>query len=224
MKKDYHVVDLTFPLEDGMITYPSASHSRFEASVLGRIAIEGRETRKLTIGSHCGTHIDAPRHFYAGEIGVDQLCLNTLIGPAVLVNMGELAPGATIRKSDVEVKIQQYDKVERLIIRTDWSKYWNTDQYYFDWPTLEHDAADFIIDKGIKLLGFDFPSPDPAYGGPDRSCDCPLHKRFFKNKIILVEYLTNLDQLQEGLIWLMAIPLRLKDFDGSPARVSAYPL
>jgi len=58
------IIDLSLGLHDGMITYPTASHARFESSIVGRIAIEGRETRKFTMGSHCGTHVDAPRHFF----------------------------------------------------------------------------------------------------------------------------------------------------------------
>ena len=221
MDLDSEFIDLSMTLEDGMITYPTRSHHGFEACTLGRIAIEGRETRKLTLGSHCGTHIDAPKHFFNGAPGIDETSLDTLVGPALLIDVGELCQGAEIGKAEIEQKMAPHEKVERLVIRTGWSRFWNTEDYYSGWPVLSWDAADFLIEKNIKLLGFDFPSPDPGYSGPDRSLDCPLHKLFFNQGITLVEYLTNLDKLEEGMILLMALPLKLKGFDGSPARVAA---
>ena len=175
------IQDLSLPLEDGMITYPTSSHHRFESSILGRIEIEGRETRKFTMGSHCGTHVDAMRHFDKNGATIDQLSLDSLVGEALLINLGQLEPGAIIEKEHLESYFTQ--KHKRIVLRADWSRFWNTKQYYQDWPYLTKEAT-----------------------------------------VFLAEYLNNLASLPAGKIFLMVSPLKLMNFDGSPARVTAYSL
>lgn len=215
------VVDLSLPLEDGMITYPTRAHTPFAASVLGRHAVEGRETRKVTLGSHCGTHIDAASHFVPNGETVDQIPLDKLVGPAWLVDVGTLAPGTIIETETILSQLPD-GLIQRLLIRTDWSSFWNTAQYYINWPTLAPELVEALIDRGVKVLGIDFPSPDPAIS--PSGVDCPAHQRFLNSGVTLVEYLNNLDKLRPGSIFLIAMPLRLKGFDGSPARVAAFPI
>ena len=93
---NHKIIDLSLPLEDGMITYPTSSHQRFESSIVGRIEVEGRETRKFTMGSHVGTHVDAMRHFEKGGKTIDQFSLNSLVGVAKIINLGALEPGSVI--------------------------------------------------------------------------------------------------------------------------------
>lgn len=221
-----NIIDLSLGLKDGMITYPTAVHQKFESSIMGRIAIEGRETRKFTMGSHCGTHVDAPRHFVADGITIDQYSLSDLIGEALLINLGILEPGVIITEAHLSEYINQIkeNSIKRLVFRADWSRFWNTRQYYKDWPYFSSEAIDTLVGLGIKLIGIDFPSPDSAYFGDDCSLDSPNHKKIFNANIILVEYLTNLDKLKSGKIFLIVMPLNLIGFDGAPSRVSAYNL
>ena len=220
------IIDLSFLIEDGMITYPSKSHTKFESSILGKLDIDGRETRKFTMGSHCGTHVDAPKHFIKGSNSVTDFEVNDLIGEALLINLGELKPGHIISLNDFKeyfLKFKDYN-IKRVIFRSDWSRFWNTKQFYVDWPYFEKDSIKFLIDQEIKLLGLDFPSPDSQYFGNDCSLDSPNHKLLFNSNVILVEYLTNLIKIGSGLFYIMVNPLKLKNFDGAPARVTAYKL
>jgi len=214
------IIDLTLPLEDGMMTYPTTSHQKFESSILGRIEIEGRETRKFTMGSHCGTHVDAMRHFIKGGATIDEFPMDALIGDAKVINLGVLDPGSVIEMEHLMPFFSK--KIKRLVLRADWCRFWGTRQYYNDWPYLTKEAIEFLINHGIELLALDFPSPDSAYFGNDCSLDSPNHKLLFENSIILVEYLTNLKSLSSDNIYLMVSPLKLIGFDGAPARVTAY--
>ncbi len=218
MKK---IVDLSFHIEVGMPFFPSGKHTPFEVSKTCTIETAGREIRKFTIGSHCGTHIDAFCHFIPGGLSIDELPLNRVAGEALLVNLAPLQPQTVIEIDDIAGKMTD-EKIEKLIIRTGWSKFWKTEQYFKDWPLLSNKCAKFIIEKGVKLLGLDFPSPDPAYKGKENEKDSPIHKLLFKNDVILVEYLNNLAELGEGKIFFSAIPLKLKDFDGSPVRAAGW--
>ena len=214
------IIDLSISLEDGMLTYPTSSHHRFESSILGRLAIEGRETRKFTMGSHCGTHVDAMRHFIDGGVTADELPLDSLVGPAELINLSPMGAGTLIEVDDLVDQLPE--KVDRVVIRTDWSQHWGTSQYYSNWPSLSGSCTELLIERGIKLLGIDFPSPDLASYGHDCSIDSPNHKKLFEKNVVLVEYLNNLKLLRSGGIFLMVLPLKLIGFDGAPARVAAY--
>jgi kynurenine formamidase len=186
--------------------------------VIGRIPIEGRATRRVTLGSHTGTHVDAPLHFLPGADGIDALPVNLLAGDAWLIDLGPAEPGRVFRAEEILPRLPDRP-VERLLLRTDWSdRFWNTSQFYADWPVLDRAACEGLIGRGVRLLGIDFPSPDPAYTGPDRDLDCPNHKLFFGHGVVLVEYLTRLGALPEGAVFFAALPLKLAGFDGAPAR------
>ena len=90
------IVDLSLSLEDGIRTYPLGRHPGFESAVVARIPEHGREIRRFTMGSHTATHIDAMRHFIPDGATIEQIPLKTLIGPALLIHLGELAPGTVI--------------------------------------------------------------------------------------------------------------------------------
>lgn len=218
------IVDLSLSLHDGMITYPSSSHCPFESSILGRLAIEGRETRKFTMGSHCGTHIDAPKHFLPDALAIDDIALEQLQGKAWLIDLTPIGEGDLIDRKLLQQHLPD-DAIEKLVVRTDWSENtWNTSQFYVNWPTMTDDAIDYILERKIHCLAIDFPSPDPVYCGTDADEDCKHHKTLFRNNCILAEYLTNLKSLKPGWIFLNIAPLKLKDFDGAPSRVTAYQL
>lgn len=215
------IVDLSFSIEEGMPYFPSKNHIPFSKEVLGDLVADGRVTHQLVIGTHCGTHVDAFSHFEASGENIDQIDLHQLTGRAELVNLGRLEPGAKIG-AEMLSDLLPDGKYGKIILRSDWSRFWKTDQYYQDWPYLSGDAVRFLIGKKIHLLGMDFPSPDKTSETVVSELDSPGHKSFFKNKIVLLEYLTNLDQLPVGKIFLMAMPLKLTGMDGAPARVAAY--
>mgnify|MGYP003337484764 CR=1 FL=1 len=169
---------------------------------------------------HVGTHVDAMRHFEKGGKTIDQFSLNSLVGVAKIINLGALEPGSVIELHHLAEHFSE--KHGKVVLRTDWSRFWNTKQYYKDWPYLTKEATEFLIQQGIHLLALDFPSPDSAYFGDDCSLDSPNHKLLFAQKIILTEYLTNLASLTSDNIFLMVSPLKLIGFDGAPARVTAY--
>lgn len=216
------IIDLSLGLHDGMITYPTKAHHVFESSIQARIAIEGRETRKFTMGSHCGTHVDAPKHFIKDGLSIDDYDVNDLVGEALLIDLGVKEPKEIIKLTEFKAQVDQFPGVKRLVFRSLWSRFWNTSQYYQDWPYFDEESIDYIVKSNISLIGIDFPSPDSAYFGTDCSLDSPNHKKIFKNKIILTEYLTNLDKLSPGKFFLMVCPLKLISFDGAPARVLAH--
>lgn len=209
------IVDLTMDICDGMLTYPAHWHPRVEVNQLGRHGVEGRETRRLVMGTHTGTHIDAPRHFIRDGVTVDLIPLVQLNGPAILLDFTQ-RPVQEITKEMV-VNAVAGRVCGRVLMRFDWDKFNDSSAYYRDHPYLTTEAAQWLIDRGCALLGMDTPSPDMS--GDEKMF---VHKRFLGQGVVLVEYLTGLSALpMEMSFHLTVAPLKLKGCDGAPARVFA---
>ena len=210
------IIDLTYPLEEGMPTYMAPWHPLVEISQMGRLGLEGRETRKLVLGTHTGTHLDAPRHFLEHGLTIDRVPLGTLVGDVTIVDCAHVARDTAINASD----LAKLAITPRMIFRFNWFKNWNQLQYYKDWPYFTKAAAQHLVDRGVKLIGLDTPSPDDSRTGPKSAEDSPIHKIFLGAGVILLEYLNNLDMIKDLEGWtLIALPLKIRDGDGAPARV-----
>ncbi len=213
------IIDLTLDIYDGMATPLCDWHPRTEITILGRLGLEGRMTRKITLGSHTGTHVDGPIHVLKDGLSVDQLSLETLVGRARLIDMSHKGPLGGITKDE----LQRYDisEGERIVIRTDWSDKWNTQDYFSRRPYLESGAIEWLAER-ISLLGLDICAPgDPRKGFLESGVPPPDHLPLLQNGVILVEYLTNLRALTQEAFTLIALPLKVRGSDGAPARVIA---
>lgn len=213
-------IDLTFPIHEGMTTFPVPWHPIVEITMLGRHHIEHRETRKLVLGTHTGTHCDAPRHFVPGGQTVDAIPLETLIGPAVVIDLSGTEPSQ-------EVGVQPFEQYlsdglhERVVLRFDWSDHWNKSDYYTGHPFISPTAARWLVDRGVRLLAMDTPMPDNPAHGRGAPVDSPVHKILLGEGVILVEYLCNLKALRRRDIELIVLPLKVVEGDGAPARCVA---
>lgn len=214
------VVDLTLPIKAGMARFPTYWHPEVEVGLLGRIENEGRETRRLVLGTHSGTHCDAPRHFLPGGAGVDALDLAALVGPARVLDLTTHAPGGCVEAEDLQAALEGRVP-ERLILRYDWSRQWEREAYYCDHPYLSRQAARWLVAGGLKLLAMDSPTPDNPADGRSAPEDSPVHKILLGAGVILVEYLDNLAALTRPWVELIALPLKIEGADGSPCRVVA---
>ena len=214
------IVDLTYPIHEGMTTCPSHWHPIVEVTILGRHGIENRETRKVVLGTHTGTHCDAPRHFVPGGKTVDMLSLDTLIGPAFVVDFSNSQPGQEVDVADFERQLGNR-RPERVVMRFDWSAHWGRMEYYTDHPFISQAAAQWLVDRGVRLLAMDTPMPDNPAHGRGSELDSPNHKILLGSGVILVEYLCNLKELRQREIELIVLPLKILEGDGSPVRCVA---
>ena len=214
------IVDLSYLLHDGMPTYPVHWSPPLEIMQLGRHGIEGRESRKLSIGTHTGTHVDAPRHFIPNGSTIDQLPIDTFVGPATVVDFTHARSMQEMHITDFEMQLGAR-RVERLIMRFDWSDHWGGMKFYVEHPFLSESAAKWLVDRGIILLGMDTPQADSPKNGRGAERDSPVHKILLGARIIKLEYMTNLRELRSTEIELLALPLKIRDADGSPVRCAA---
>jgi kynurenine formamidase len=190
-----------------------------EISVLGRYGIEGRETRKLVLGSHTGTHVDASSHFVPGAKTIDELPLDHLVGPAQVVSFAPCEPLREIQVNDLETQLGREEDITRVLLRFDWSERWGRMPFYSESPYLSTQACKWLIDRGVKLVGMDTPSPDNPRNLSGSEVDSPNHKLLLANDVILVEYLSNMKEIRKNRVTLIALPLKVHRGDGAPARV-----
>jgi len=208
------------PLEEGMQTFPSHWHPFVEITKLGRHGIEDRETRKLVLGTHTGTHIDAPRHFVDGGATVDVIPLEKMNGPCLMLDFTELPDRAAIDLGMLEEKAAGAS-VERVLLRFDGDKRLGTMSYYEEQPWLTDEAAQWLVDKGCTLLGLDVAMPDNPENGRGSDNDSPVHKILLGNQVVILEYLVNLAAIRRSKFDIVVAPLKIREGDGAPARCFA---
>jgi arylformamidase len=214
------ITDLSLTLEEGMMTFPAPWHPVVEITILGRHGVEGRETRKLVLGTHVGTHADAPLHFIPRGKGIDQVPLDVLVGPARVLNFAPCQPLQMIDVADLKQKISG-SVPPRIILRTDWSEHFGTMPFYTQYPFLSENAAQWLVDNGVRLLAMDFPSPDNPAHSRGTAKDSPNHKVLLGAGVVLVEYVCNLKALTSQDVELIVLPIKVKDADGAPVRCIA---
>ncbi|MBZ0192428.1 MAG: cyclase family protein [Candidatus Kuenenia stuttgartiensis] len=199
--------DVTVPISNAMITWPSDP----AVSITGTSLISRGDfcnLSELKIGSHCGTHIDAPSHFLENGRTIDQLALENLIGEATVF---EFKHKENIDVSDI--KQLRFDNVKRVLFKTVNSSYWKFSTFKKDFVYLTKDAAQYLVDKGIRLVGVDYLSVEKF-----ESQLAETHHTLLRNDVIILEGL-DLSNVERGRYELIALPLKIKDGDGSPARV-----
>lgn len=166
---------------------------------------------RLNMGVHTGTHIDAPFHFEPNEATIDQLSLDVLIGPCRVFEIPEIIQA--IGPSELE-KLD-FDNHIRVLFKTRNSKLWKKGERVFkkDFIHMHLEGAKFLIDRSIKLVGIDYLSIENY-----ESLDHATHHLLLRDNVVILEGL-DLSGVSPGDYELIALPLKLKGADGSPARV-----
>lgn len=214
-------VDLSLPIREGMPTFPSSWHPRVEVTQLGRHGVERRESRKLVLGTHTGTHVDAPRHFVPGGRTIDSFPPELMMGRAGLIDFMPAAPRKEYGLPELRAALGRRRVLARMVVRYGWSRRTASRGYYTQAPFLSLAACRWLAGRGVRLLGMDTPSVDCHDNGRGSGNDCPNHRALLGRGVFLVESLNNLEALPVGVVRLMVFPLNISGADGSPARCFA---
>ncbi len=203
------IYDVTVPIRAGMPIYEGDPGVNVEAwSALARG--DSANVSFLHFGAHTGTHVDAPAHFIEGARKIDALSLKVLIGPARVVRVPD-----EVNEIDSDFLAGcDLNSVERVLFHTRNSGFWD-EGFRKDFTHLLPDAAQTLIDRGIKLVGTDYLSIEKFHSGGHRT-----HLALLSQNVIIVEGL-NLSEVPIGDYELICLPLRIADGagDGAPARV-----
>jgi arylformamidase len=209
------LVDLSHPLENGLPAFPG--DPEINVKVHSTVAESGCNLTQITFGSHQGTHLDVPYHFFDEGKTLDQMPLDRFHGPATLLDFapgGSLAPGAVLDLGMFEEHEESFRPGAMVVYRTGWYKNFGGKKYFEGFPDLTLDAARWIASRKIGLLGMDTPTPSADF--------VPCHHILLGEgaEIVLVEGLTNLHLLPKEFLF-MGFPLNIKGRDGSPIRAVA---
>jgi kynurenine formamidase len=217
------IVDLTFKIENNILTYPTKCHPKVEIKNLCTIAEDGRRTSSILVGSHTGTHMDAPAHFIENGITLEQIPLEILTGESSMISFAPASPLLCINKDDIKKEIDKLAVFpERLLLHFGWDSQFGNMNYYTHSPYLSAEACHYLVESGIKLLGMDIPSADNPNIMKETGVDSPNHKILLENNIVLVEYMTNLEKLKQlSTFHLCVLPINLQGVDGAPVRAIA---
>jgi arylformamidase len=192
-----------------MPVYPGDPPVAFLAH--NHLAADGCRVTAVRLGTHVGTHLDAPAHFLQDGATVDELPLPALVGPARVVDVADTLPGGMISPE----RLGKVSHGERLLLRTDWDCKFGTGEYYTAFPSLAPDAVLKLAERRVALIGLETPSVCAGH-----AADVEAHQLLLEAGVVIVEGLTGLARLQ-ARVWLIALPLRLEGLDGSPCRVIA---
>lgn len=204
--------DVTVPITEQMPVWPG------DRSV--EIEWQARTDRgdplnlsRLNLSSHTGTHVDAPVHFIHRGLTVDRLPLNLLIGPAFVAGLTGLE-GQAIRPDDLDA-LSLPQATTRLLLKTTNSHFWEKREGDFKpgYVHLTPDAALWLVEHGIRLIGVDYLSVE-AVDTPDHR----VHHTLLGAGMIVVEGL-DLSRVPVGPCHLVCLPLKVEGGDGAPARV-----
>ncbi|WP_275264650.1 cyclase family protein [Halobellus captivus] len=207
-------VDLTRPIESGMPVYPGDPPVIVEPHATH--GDDGYRVSRLGLGSHTGTHVDAPAHVDPAGATLDSFGPGDLRFTARVVDCRDVGAGEAIAPSVVDGLRGTGSRtdLDALVFRTGWADEWGTDRM-LEHPFLAAETARLCADAGVAVAT-DALSPDPS----DRETDHPAHRALLGAGLPIVENVCNLDALPDGSFELLAFPLRI-DADGAPARVVA---
>lgn len=213
------LIDLSHTVEDGMITYKGlpapiiCDYLSREAS--RRIYAEGTEFQigKIELVANTGTYIDSPFHRYADGKDLSDLDLEQVAHlEGVLVRVGIRDERAITEHAFAHVEVGG----KAVLIQTDWSRHWRTDQYFEGHPFLTEAAARYLRDQGATLVGIDTYNIDDTADGRR-----PVHTILLGADIPIVEHMTGLAQLPDSGFRFYAVPVKVKGFGTFPVRAFA---
>jgi arylformamidase len=203
--------DVSAPLRAGMVSWPG-DEATFERRVEASLdAGDAMTVSHLLLGSHTGTHVDAPSHFLAGAGGVETVPLPALVGPAFVV---DVPADASMISADVLDAAGVPVGATRLLARTRNSGWSRGEAFDEGYVAFDETAADWCLRRGLVLVGIDYLSIEPF--DADRR-GYPVHRALLGAGVVVLEGL-DLDDVPPGAYDLVALPLLVPGSDGAPAR------
>jgi kynurenine formamidase len=185
-------------------------------SVESALSVEqdGVDVSLLHLGSHTGTHLDAPSHTVAGGRTTGSITLDELVGDALVVHLPPLTPHAIYGIDEIGSALGDLPLTvpSIVIMNTGWAQHFGSDEA-LNHPAIHPDAAAELMRRGMHLLAVDTLSPDPTGEG---STDFPVHEVVLGSDGLIIENITGLAGLREHLrVGFFPLPI---DADGAPVR------
>jgi kynurenine formamidase len=204
------IVDLT-------LTYTN-SFTGFSKETSKTIDKDGWNASTLNFYSHCGTHMDAPIHFNVSNQTIDEIPVSDFVGKAWVIDVRHVGSKGLIYSNHIPQDIQDnFLAGDSLILWSDWAQFANTPKYRDELPRISEELANWCIAHKVKMIGVEPPSVADVNNIEEVT---KIHEILLSG-VVIIEGLTNLENLQSNCVELIALPLKIGGGDGSPARVIA---
>lgn len=212
------LIDLSIGIEEGMDKIPFLPDVRVE---LLRAHKDGHalEIRSLALATHVGTHMDAPAHAFPGARTIDQIPLEAVCGPGVVIPVRP-APGAPISLADVERSGLAIENGDIVLLDTDFARRIGTHDYHLN-PYLAQDLCDHLVAKKVKVVGLDCVSVDMPVSKRPPEFAYPAHRTLLGNDVLIIENLGDLSPVSGKRLRIFAFPLKITGSDAGHVRVVA---
>jgi len=215
------LIDLTHPLTQGMPVWPT--HPRFCQEVVesyerGDVACN----HALGMSEHTGTHFDAPLHFAPGAAGIDAIDPRRFFGRMARIDARDARPCEAVGVERLQAFEQAYGPLaagDAVFFHFGWDAFWNDPaphaRFLSDWPGLSREAALWLLDREVRIVGSDCLSID-RFGSPD----FPVHNLLLRAGILIGENFARLAETPP-FAFLISLPLPIRGGSGSPIRAIA---
>ena len=187
------VVDLTHTICADMPVFPGDDAPQLAQA--GSYEMDGYRATMLRMSTHVGTHMDAPAHIFADGTTIDALPASHFVGKAVVVDCRDVCEGGAITMEQVRACGQAVEQADFLLFNSGRDARWGTPEYFGDYPCIDDDVLDFVIEREFKGVGFDVMGIDPIW---DESL--PRHKKLLAGRDVV----------------------NIENGDGSPCRAIAW--
>lgn len=197
------IIDLSVTVNEDTPVYPGDPKTVIKPA--GVFEKDGFNDHLVSIGTHVGTHIDAPFHMVADGKSLGQIPIEQFVGRGCYINVKKGFDLETIKQADIR-------EDDIVIFHTGIIDRYHEADYYENYPEIPEEVANYLVEKKIKMVGMDMSGPDHP---PHK-----IHKILLSGGVLIIENLTNLDKLSDKNFTVYALPIKL-DIDGAPARVIA---
>ncbi len=177
---------------------------------------------RMEMVCHFGTHVDAPCHFIPDGPSIEKVPLDRFFGPGVVWRI-DVEPFGRIGPENFEAATPAVSPGDIVLLYTGWSEEVDS-KTYAQHPALTESAAEWLVEREVKLLGVDFPTPDLATDRRQAGFEWPVHQILLSHGVLIAENLTRLSRLSGRRIEVMLLPIRIAGADGAPAVVLARAL
>ena len=210
------IVDLSVNVTSDTPVYPGDPKPHFCSAA--NIEEHGFNVSQLDMGSHTGTHVDAPYHITPGGKKIDEVSLDHFAGEGIVLDVTDKSPGAGITIGDIKEDLDKVQPGTIVLFHTGWDAHLGS-ELYFNHPYLSIELVQELLDRGVKTFFIDALNIDPPNGESFQA-----HDAITAVNGIIGENFTNLRSINFASPFITAFPLKLAGIDGSPIRAVAMEL
>jgi kynurenine formamidase len=218
------IVDLSGMIENNLWGYDELPGledivPRVAVDTISTVEKNGFFSSRIVVATISGTYLEAGSHILEDGRNLDSYSIEDFVKPVKIIKLPEQSSKALIDDTLLESHAPTINSGDALIINTGWCSMWNKPGYVLQCPNMLRSALQWVLDKGISIFGIDVPCIEASWSEEDEEEKGGLLSEMFRQGVLLVAPLVNLNKIQADAGTLFCLPLSVKGTSGAPARV-----